>query len=72
MAKPKRKDDFNPDYQLTPTQALAITLNLSLDKHVPRWPGCSDEQLDAVARDIIQHVKNECRALGLQKTTASR
>jgi hypothetical protein len=57
-AKGKRQP-FRPDYSLTPAEALTITLNLALNKHIPNWPGCTDEQLEAVAEEVIEHVKNE-------------
>lgn len=61
MAKKKTQtlNEFRPDWKLTPEEALSITLNLSLNKHMPRWRGCTDEQLLAVARDVIEHIKNE-------------
>lgn len=60
MAKRKVKSEpFNPDWTLEPDEAMAVTLTLSLHRHVPGWPGCSDAQLIAVARDVIEHVKNE-------------
>lgn len=60
MAKRKVKSvPFNPDWKLEPDEAMAVTLSLSLNRHVPDWPGCTDEQLLAVARDVIEHAKNE-------------
>lgn len=50
---------FEPNWKLTPTEALVVTLTLSLNEHIPHWQGCSDEQLEAVARDVLVHVKNE-------------
>lgn len=60
MAKRKVKTEpFNPDWRLSQEEAMAVALTLSLNRHVPGWPGCDDEQLLAVARDVIEHAKNE-------------
>jgi hypothetical protein len=63
----RSKPTFTPDWGLTPVEALAVTLNLSLNAHIPGWPGCTDEQLDAVATDVLKHLNNEHEALGFQK-----
>jgi hypothetical protein len=64
----KRKTEFKPDWKLTPAEALAVTLSMSLHKHVPGWGGCTDEQLGAVAIDVLEHVMTEREALGFQKS----
>lgn len=51
--------EFRPDWCLSAQEALAVTLSLSLHAHVPGWGGCTDEQLMAVAADVLEHVKNE-------------
>lgn len=55
-AAPTASDDwptgFKPDWKLTPHEQIAVTLNLALAK-VPDWPGCTDEQLDALAQAVL-------------------
>lgn len=51
--------EFNPDWDLTPEQALAVVLSMALSRHVPGWPGATDEQLEAVARDVIAADKSK-------------
>lgn len=41
------------DWTLSAEDVVAVHLSLSLSKHVPDWPGATDEQLSAVARAII-------------------
>ncbi len=41
------------DWVLTADDLVQVHLSLSLSKHVPGWPGATDEQLWAVAQDII-------------------
>jgi ribosome modulation factor len=44
---------FNPDWKLSPTEGMAVKLSLALYKHVPNWPGATDEQLESVAVEIL-------------------
>lgn len=44
--------EFNPDWELTPIESLAVKLSMALARHIPDWPGATDEQLAAVAREI--------------------
>lgn len=46
------RNEFNPDWELNATESLAVALTISLAKHIPNWPGATDEQLAAVAVDI--------------------
>lgn len=45
---------FNPDWQLDAKQTLRVHLSLLLDRHVPKWPGATDEQLEAVANGLLE------------------
>ena len=47
-------DEFNPDWKLSPQQQMQVALSLSLPKHIPDWPGCTDEQMEAVAADLLR------------------
>lgn len=53
------EETFNPDWSLSAGEALAVTISLSLHAHVPGWGGCTDEQLMAIAADVLEHVRNE-------------
>lgn len=44
--------DFRPNWMLGPIDALQVQLSISLGKHIPGWSGATDDQLEAVARDI--------------------
>ncbi len=46
--------DFKPNWTLSQKAALAVTLTISLSRHIPDWPGCTDEQLGLVAEDILK------------------
>lgn len=45
--------EFKPDWELTPVEDMQVKLSLALYKHIPNWPGATDEQLEAVAREIM-------------------
>lgn len=51
------------DWVVTADDLVQTQLSLSLSKHVPGWPGATDEQLWEVAREIIN---------ALDKTPRSR
>jgi hypothetical protein len=44
--------DFTPDWKLSQQDQLQVHLSIALAKHVPDWPGATDEQLAAVAGDL--------------------
>ena len=46
-------NNFNPDWKLSPVDQMQVDLSLALTKHVPGWPGATDEQLEAVAKYVI-------------------
>lgn len=45
---------FTPDWILSPTETMAVKLSIALSRHVPNWPGATDEQLAAVAAEILE------------------
>ena len=45
--------ELNPDWRLTPSEELAVILSMVMSRHIPGWPGATDEQLEAAAKDII-------------------
>ncbi len=49
-----RDNQFRPNWTLTPSECLAVRLSLALYKHVPGWTGATDEQLEAVANEILK------------------
>jgi hypothetical protein len=48
--------EFTPDWKLSQQDQLQVHLSIALAKHVPGWPGCTDEQLGAVAADLLQTI----------------
>jgi len=46
--------DFKPDWKLDPWEQMAVALTLALPKHIPNWPGCTDEQMAAVVMDVLE------------------
>ncbi len=48
------RGEFKPNWKLTHVEKIAVKLSLALYKHVPHWPGATDEQLEAVSKDILQ------------------
>jgi hypothetical protein len=47
------RTEFKPDWKLSPAEQMQVDLSLALTKHVPGWPGATDEQIEAVARQVI-------------------
>ena len=41
------------DWKPTDAENIAAALSIAMHKHVPGWGGATDEQLDAVAKDLI-------------------
>ena len=41
------------DWTVSADERLQAVLSLALTKNVPGWPGATDEQLEAVAHDIL-------------------
>lgn len=48
------QDSFEPDWTLDPVERMSVNLTIALSKHIPGWPGATDEQLMAVAKDIMK------------------
>ncbi len=46
------------DWVLSADDIVQVHLSLALTKHVPGWPGATDEQLFEVAREIIDALDN--------------
>lgn len=49
----KPQPDFKPDWSLEPHEELAVVLSMVMSRHIPGWPGATDKQLEAAAKDII-------------------
>ena len=47
---------FTPDWKLTQEQRVVVALTLALSKHIPGYPGATDEQLEAVAREVLAKI----------------
>jgi hypothetical protein len=45
--------EFTPDWKLSQQDQLQVHLSIALAKHIPGWPGATDEQLAAVAGDLV-------------------
>lgn len=77
MAEQSEHDEFKPNWQLSPKDKLAVALTLSLSKHVPGWTGATDEELGAVAADVlasdpIAALEAEVTLLGASVTSMQR
>jgi len=46
--------DFKPNWTLNLIDQIAVALSIALHKNVPEWPGCTDEQMEAVVRDVLE------------------
>ena len=53
---------------MPPEDVLQVALTLTLSKHVPGWPGATDEQLERVARDLI----DKCSAAWMRDVLRAR
>lgn len=42
------------DWTMSAVDVCAVALTLALSRHVPGWPGAEDEQLERVARAVIE------------------
>jgi hypothetical protein len=58
--KPERSEEiekmteaFNPDWVLPSEDRLAVYLSITLSRNIPDWLGATDEQISAVAKDIL-------------------
>lgn len=54
---------FKPDWTLTLEQRVTVALTLALPKHIPGYQGATDEQLEAVAREVLAEIAAENKAL---------
>lgn len=52
--------EFKPNWELSPVDKLAVRLTLALGRHIPDWPGATDEQLEAVASEIMGVAQSCC------------
>lgn len=52
--EPEGREEFEPEWTLDPVERMSVNLSISLSKHIPNWPGATDEQLMAVAKDIVE------------------
>ena len=50
------------DWIVSADDVVHTQLCLSLSKHVPDWPGATDDQLYQVAKEIIDALDNRPRA----------
>ena len=41
------------DWTVSAADLIAVTLSIALGQRVPGWPGATDEQLEAVANEVI-------------------
>lgn len=54
---PVRAGEFKPDWALSTVERVIVVLSLALPKHIPGWPGCTDEQMEAVATAVVADLK---------------
>lgn len=50
------------DWILSADDIVQVQLSMSLSKHIPGWPGATDEQLHEVAVEIIDALDNTKRS----------
>ncbi len=50
------------DWVLSADDIVQVTLSLALHKHVPGWPGATDEQLFEIAKAVIDALDKTPRA----------
>ena len=50
------------DWIVSADDIVQVHLSLALTKHVPGWPGATDDQLFAVAQEIINALDDTPRA----------
>jgi len=46
------------DWEISADDLVQIQLTLSLSRHIPNWPGATDDQLYAVAQEIVNVLDN--------------
>ena len=44
---------YGADWTMSATERAQCALSIALSRHIPNWTGATDEQLAAVARDVI-------------------
>lgn len=47
-------EKFEPDWDLLPEEKLANALSIALCRHMPEWPGTTDEVLSAITKEIYE------------------
>jgi len=62
IADRKYKSPLDADWVLSADDIVQVILSIALSKHVPGWTGATDEQLLAVANDIIDALDQTPRA----------
>jgi len=50
------------DWEVSADDVVQVALSLSLTRHVPNWPGATDDQLFEVAQEIINALDKTPRA----------
>lgn len=63
---------FRPDWSLTLEERIIVALTLALPKHIPGYPGATDEQLEAVADEVMREVEDENASLRRERDDALR
>lgn len=44
---------YGADWTASAIDVASVALSIALSKHVPGWPGATDEEIEAVARSVI-------------------
>lgn len=53
------KNEFKPDWTLDQQEALCVQLSMSLCRHAKLWQGATDNELLAIAADIIRYFEDQ-------------
>jgi len=56
--------EFCPDWTFSDLERAIVALTLALPKHVPGWPGCTDEQMELVAGAVIAELTRSPPTVG--------
>lgn len=60
------------DWTVSAEDLIAVTLSIALAQNVTHWPGATDEQLSAVAKEVIAALDGRPMVQAIQQLTAAR
>jgi len=60
------------DWTVSAEDLIATTLSIALAQNVPNWPGATDEQLRAVAQEVIAALDGRPMAQAMEKLSSDQ